>query len=734
MKIFGIEFKSKKEKLLTEVIEDRVPEVKTVIVPSKKPALVPPVRNPALNYYSSTNVSNRSTFNLPEYDLAEIGRVEDVESFVRQSFEKKVALMFKEGWDLTGKNTKHIRYIKTRLEQIAQASDMPTSQLFRQIGSSLIRKSNCFIIKVRKLEASGGKVRTVPGTRSLLQPVAGYFVAPAETIEYKVTGNKVTKWRQRMPDGTKKEYSPNNMIHFHMGRKEGFVFGTPTILPVLDDIRALRKIEENIELLIYQHLFPLFQYKVGTSDAPAGITETGQREIDVVRQEIQFMPSEGGIVTPERHEITTIGAEGRALRAESYLEYFKKRVISGLGISAVDLGEGSTSNRSTADNMSRNLIDSVKNVQQIVESFVNQKIINELLMESTFGDDVLDEENIVRLKFKEIDIDAQIKKEAHLADQFNKDLITHDESRRRMGYEPLVIPTPEEIETGADVAENYPEWHKTRWKMFEMPKLLIQALDEPYSPIAKALAKDNSVSMTSGDFAESGEQQKARDIEMMQAKTPALKEAPTEQVVKKQDGFLTSTFIQTKQDVIYRVSVKNKLEQDWISALIRSELLSSIQTLLSEQMLAYRNGYGKYANVYDPRFIETTIIARKFFRERLERYIYRLTEEVVSSLRRNTKGDMTTEALSAKVRAVFDSYEFRTRFIEDVELRKAFNFGEVIAQRDVGIDSLFVYSDNGGCEMGKALKGKELKLQNITLEDIPPFHAKCSYQLVQKIP
>ena len=45
-------------------------------------------------------------------------------------------------------------------------------------------------------------------------------------------------------------------------------------------------------------------------------------------------------------------------------------------------------------------------------------------------------------------------------------------------------------------------------------------------------------------------------------------------------------------------NMKNKLEQDWVAALIRSELLTSIQNLLSEQMVAYRNGYGKYSNMY----------------------------------------------------------------------------------------------------------------------------------------
>jgi len=73
---------------------------------------------------------------------------------------------------------------------------------------------------------------------------------------------------------------------------------------------------------------------------PAGMMENGEREIDVVRREIELMPSEGGIVTPERHEVNFVGSEGRALRAEGYLSHFKQRVFSGLGMSGVDFGEG----------------------------------------------------------------------------------------------------------------------------------------------------------------------------------------------------------------------------------------------------------------------------------------------------------------------------------------------------------------------------------------------------------
>lgn len=48
----------------------------------------------------------------------------------------------------------------------------------------------------------------------------------------------------------------------------------------------------------------------------------------------------GGVTTSERVEIRAIGAESLALRVESYLKYFKDRVMLGLGVSDLDMGVG----------------------------------------------------------------------------------------------------------------------------------------------------------------------------------------------------------------------------------------------------------------------------------------------------------------------------------------------------------------------------------------------------------
>ena len=734
MKIFGFEIKKQPK---VEIIQDVVPEVKTSVPKIKKPALMPFVKDPTLRY-NAVKAVGRGHFQSPEYDLSEVGRIEDTDGYVRQAFDKKIALMFKEGWDITGPDPKSIKYVKARLAQISRASQIPTLMLFRQVGTGLIKKSNAFLIKIRKTEASGGRLRKESGKNIFIKPTAAYFVAPPETMEYQLSGNKIVQWQQRMPNGDRKSYSPRDVIHFFYDRKEGFVFGTPTITPVVDDIRALRKIEENIELLVYQHLFPLFQYIVGTDDLPATFDENGEHEVDVVRREIQYMPTEGGIVTPERHEIKAIGAEGRAIRAEGYLEHFKKRVFAGLGVSAVDMGEGETANRATADNMSRNLIDSVKDFQQIIEIFINEFILGELLLESTFGPSVLDEDRRCYLKFKEIDVDAQIKKEAHHADQFAKDLITWDEARTKTGYEPILVPTREEIDSEQDTAKKYPEWHKTRWKLFEEPKLLIQALDEPWSPAAKAVARSASLETTGGDIAEAGEEAKNKEKELEQEKTKgkiAVEKAKPKQFArpsrpKVKNGYLANTFIEVKKDVVKRVSSEEKIDHDWIGALIRAQMTPTIDRLVAEQVVSFRKGYAVHAKPEGDIFIRRMAIARTLLRDRAERYIVRLTENIIGSLQRNVDNNDEPVEIKTKTRAVFDALQYRTKFIEDVEVGKAWSFGLLTGGRtqedaDAELKVYSIASQDESCENCAARSGQLMSPPFVTLEDIPPYHANC---------
>ena len=65
-----------------------------------------------------------------------------------------------------------------------------------------------------------------------------------------------------------------------------------------------------------------------------------------------------------------------------------------------------------------------------LEAQFNQEVINELLLESTFPtDNILDQDNLVSLQFKEIDIENKLEQEKHAIQLFQGNGITHSELR-----------------------------------------------------------------------------------------------------------------------------------------------------------------------------------------------------------------------------------------------------------------------------------------------------------------
>jgi hypothetical protein len=180
------------------------PELKGLAIPEQKlPANIKKVKSSVLTY--NTPHRRRGEFIEPEYDLDIIGRVEDTDSYVMQAHLKKSGLMFKEGYEFVGANPKTVNYINLRFQQISAATGIPAEELIKSIGSGLVKKSNVVLVKVRKTAASGGRRRMLPGSKRELDPVAGYFVAPAESMKYDADEyGRVHRWKQSMPDGSTK--------------------------------------------------------------------------------------------------------------------------------------------------------------------------------------------------------------------------------------------------------------------------------------------------------------------------------------------------------------------------------------------------------------------------------------------------------------------------------------------------------------------------------------------------
>lgn len=404
------------------------------------------VYNPSL---SSRN--GEELYTPAEYNLSTVANAYDTDSYFRRAVEKYVELIWKAGYSFYGKNPNAVAYIRKRFEQIALVTSIPTDQLFRDISYQLVQYSNVYISKVRNTNASGGRPR-VDFTGVIFQPIAGYFVEDSVSMYLAVKDNgDVIGYKQMMrgvynmttgstggyPVGQHnsnyyKVWKPANMIHMVHSRKPGIRVGTPMVMPVMDDIRALRRIEQNVELLVFQHTIPLFHYKIGSNDRPAQ-----PDEIFTVRQTVERMPPNGCLVTPERHEIKAVGVEGALIDASPYLEYYKNRVLAGLGMSSVAMGEGGTSNKGTAIVLDKHLVNTTSMYQQVLKMYVDEFMIKELLAEGGFDTSWVNEDNKVSIVFPPIDAEEQRTKENHYAQMYNQNAITEDEMRKEMGKEPL---------------------------------------------------------------------------------------------------------------------------------------------------------------------------------------------------------------------------------------------------------------------------------------------------------
>lgn len=366
----------------------------------------------------------------PEFDLTVITSAYNTESYVRQAVDKYIELMFKAGWDVVGKNPNAVAYIKSRFDMMAEVTQIPSDQLFIEMAEDLVKYSNVVVAKARAKDPNqlppNVQVQGIGGA----EPVAGYFPINVTTMTIKRDKNGTVKGWQQEVDGQDKpvKFKPEDIVHIYYKREKGNAFGTPFLMPVLDDIRALRQAEENVLKLIYRNLFPYIHVQVGLAEEGLGATDP---EIQRTQLDIESMDLEAGLVTSERVNIKPI-ANDQIIDANPYLKYFEQRVFTGLGVSEMMMGRGATASRSTGDNLSNEFTDRVKAYQKVFAIFVDQFMVKELLLEGGF-DGILNPDDDVEFIFKEIDIDAKIKSENHAIYQYEHNAISEDEMRTLLG-------------------------------------------------------------------------------------------------------------------------------------------------------------------------------------------------------------------------------------------------------------------------------------------------------------
>jgi hypothetical protein len=379
------------------------------------------------------NYSYRRLYGIiqPEYNLLEPFTIYDSEPFVRQAINRKISLMFRNGFDISGDQDPDIEYIKRRYEAMEYVMERTTETFFKQILFNLLLNSNCFLQKIRSEKST-----IVSKKEGRPEPVAAYLIIPAHMIFPYLENGVPVKWRRFFDTGAPfEDIALEDIVHLKWDVKPGHRFGTPRLVGVRDDIFALRRLEENVELLFINFLFPLFHVAVGNEENPAAYDgESGMSEVDMIRWQIQNMPKEGVFVTDERVKVSAVGAEGKTLDYSKLLEHYKARIFTGLGMSALDMGDSKAAgSRSTGDNISQNLKDSIKSDLESFGGLIRMSMFKEFFLEATYSVSVQRAVARTWIHFHEVDLDNKIKNENHIIQKYLNNLVDEDEARKLMG-------------------------------------------------------------------------------------------------------------------------------------------------------------------------------------------------------------------------------------------------------------------------------------------------------------
>lgn len=388
-----------------------------------------------VGYQDVPNGGGRDNFESPAADLTRIKEAFNRDSYMQQASLKYVELILKMGYDFWSEDQAALDYIKKRFEMIEIATDIPFDALLAQAAKDLVETGNVFFVKAR---AKGGiglppgiSVTPMPPNK---EPVAGYFPLPPESMTVARDKNgKILTWQQEIQGvGDPIKIRPENLVHFPFNPPSGKVFGQTLFAPVIEDVLALRKAEENMILQSRRFAFPTIKYKVGENGEGRYATD---EEVDEVKAMLEDADIEAIHVMPERHDIE--GVNIPMMDMLPGINYLEARVFSGFGLSAVDFGRGDTANRNTADAMTGIKSDRVKNFQHVIMTYFNKRVLEELLVEGGF-DPYMNPDQKVELVFRETEIEQLIKRETHEIYKYEHNAISFDELRSNLNLSPNV--------------------------------------------------------------------------------------------------------------------------------------------------------------------------------------------------------------------------------------------------------------------------------------------------------
>lgn len=714
------ESKNAKESMDTSKMQQQNKSKKNSAIRDIKSAII---RNLGILTFTSYN---REAFIAPEYNLEEIRNASEADSYIKMAHMKYSYLIYKAGWTLKGKD-QAVEYINQRFRMMSFATGKPMDILFQEVADDMVRYSNAFLVKARVDSIPGISAKPIFENSKV---VGGYYrVDPASIVIERDKSGNVKRYRQGYGDN-ERYFKPADMMHFYMDRDANNAFGTPRILAALEDVQLLRKIEGNIVSLIYRFSRPIFHWKIGIPQQGLQATDP---EIKEAQREAERMTYESMIITNEKTEIKAVGAEGTALSAEGYLKYFEERVFTALGVSATQMGRGS--DKSSADSMDEQVHDVVKYIQRILATFYENFMISELLLEGGYNP-ILNEEDIVTYEFEEISLETKIKKENHEMTRYQGNITTLDEARRKMGmkdapedeerlYKNLIEKNSRIAEIDATYQHQKEMQDKTLAAQKETARISASSSSSSSSKSSKGTTgggstkpkttkssgpnkdaqnkntPENQHGKTSVKVKESIDTQEALDIKGCTVKNA---EKEFKQIFKKYDDLRND--IKGKEDIDLIMPISKESISSEIIKQINTYSLQGIADALKEveKVKHYTTYPSTTPDLYD---------------------FYDEVNNNIESLLKEIKTKIKTEEKDVDV--VFDTYQYRVRFIVDYVIRKAYWYSFIKTASACDVEEAYVLFNSESDK--KKIKDDIINTSAFSYEEIPAYHSFCDCQV-----
>ena len=646
-------------------------------------------------------------------DLDEIQRAYHTDSYIRRAVDKYAGLMLKNGWDFNGKNEAAVEYVWTRFKLMAEGTGKPIDQLLSQLAFDFVLFGNAYLVKARAKGSQTGATGVQATGYTGKQPIAGYFILPATTMRVNRDANgNIIGYEQDVGGGSAISFKKEDIVHFVYRQPTGRAYGVPMVYNVLDDVQILRQLEENVARLVYRNLFPLYQYQVGL---PTPGFEATDEEIEDIREQIRDMPMDGGIVVPERHNIKVIGAEGSAIDAAPYLNYYRQRVFTGLGVSDTVMGIGGTANRSTSDNQAADLFDGVKEFQRLFAEQFQHFVVNEILFEGGF-DPTLNPDDEVLFYFEEIELDSKIKKENHLVQMFTNNVITHEEMRQLMGLDPV----PDESRLFFNMVTGTLKAQETQ-QAVEAAAAQTNNQNQPENQHGKKMSpgKPKAGTETSGKvLSEKVEEKMLTEQSVMVNLTTELQISSYVESMQKVWTHLT-------EDVVSMMKAEKSFDQirGFAVEITRQSLRGQNRQYISSAMMKGLNSGREELKQPGKSIVLSTYAVEQVIAYG-DKYVNKLIDDLVVLLQSAYKEEKVEDRIARTIGA-FNSNKYRLSFIAQTELYRAYNYGRAMAAKEIGLESVGVVHHDG-CDQCAEKQGQVVLTDTDLFEALPPHHPNCT--------